>query len=175
MKKKFFSKITIWIQQYRKNSKTVIHFLEGERKKKCTQIPLVKRASTKQLLILDAPNILTIHLKRFYITNSGQGVKISTYISFPLQLDITPYIKPTEYSKNEISNGTKKMNIYNLYGVCNHSGGLNGGHYTAYSRLKQKDGSRGDWHFISDGNWYPVSTAEVLNSSAYILFYELAE
>jgi len=147
---------------------------ESGEKKKWTKIPLLKRISTKQILITSAPKILTIHLKRFYFTNRGQGVKISTFIPFPLELELSPYILSdfSEKYENPYEDTPKR---YSLYGVCNHSGGLNGGHYTAFTRIKLKEGSRGDWYYISDQNYHQVRVEEVLKSSAYLLFYELID
>jgi len=105
-------------------------------------------------------------------------VKIDTFIPFPLELDITPYIEPElseTYENQYYEDIPHKRYIYSLYGVCNHSGGLNSGHYTAFTRLKLKEGSRGDWHYISDTNWHPVSVDQVLKSPAYILFYEIMD
>jgi len=90
-------------------------------------------------------------------------------VPFPLEIDITPYVIPNEQVT------VPSVNLYSLYGVVNHSGGLNSGHYTAYTRLKQKDGERGNWYYISDSSFHQVTISEVLKSSAYILFYERKE
>jgi len=44
----------------------------------------------KQLLIHKLPQVLILHVKRFSI-NSYEVMKNSTYMSFPLLLDVAPY------------------------------------------------------------------------------------
>ena len=59
---------------------------------------------------------------------------------------------------------------YDLYGVVNHFGSLNGGHYTAH--CKNPDGN---WYNFND---YSVSGApanSIVSSSAYVLFYRRRE
>uniref|UniRef100_A0A6B2L9T4 ubiquitinyl hydrolase 1 n=1 Tax=Arcella intermedia TaxID=1963864 RepID=A0A6B2L9T4_9EUKA len=150
-------------EEWRKKNKLDLLPAQDRDPLKKHKIPLVKRPSSKQFLILEPPETLTIHLKRFYVTNRGTGIKINTWIEFPVEIDITPYVKPTPAPNSY---------IYSLYGVCCHSGGLNGGHYIAYTKLKYSDGSRGDWYYISDSNCHQVTLSEVLKSSAYLLFYE---
>ena len=72
----------------------------------------------RRIMFWKAPEILIICFKRF--TNSGK--KIQSYIDFPLEnFDFSDYL----YNSNT-------RPIYDLYGICNHSGGTMGGHYTAY-------------------------------------------
>jgi ubiquitin C-terminal hydrolase len=82
----------------------------------------------KQYLICELPLILTIHLKRF----QQQGfrlVKSDKYVRFPLVLNMTPYTSLHCVNTNE-----SDLILYSLYGVVEHSGRLNSGHYTAYVR-----------------------------------------
>ena len=68
--------------------------------------------------------------------------------------------------------------MYRLVGVVEHSGTMRGGHYVAYfkgamSRGKiEKEGGRSTWYYASDAHVHEVSLTEVLQSEAYILFYE---
>jgi hypothetical protein len=55
---------------------------------------------------------------------------------------------------------------YHLYGIVEHSGGMNGGHYVAYVKRSKV------WWYISDSSVRQVSTEQVLKSQAYMLFYE---
>lgn len=115
----------------------------------------------KKTDIYRAPNYLIIHLKRFKIrTNNSMTAwvtnsKIKTFIDYPVEnLDITKYIIGPKNGKA----------IYDLYGVVQHFGGLNGGHYTALAK------NMGKWYDFNDES---VSYAEkVVNSSAYLLFYK---
>ncbi len=90
----------------------------------------------KQYLICDLPRILTIHLKRF----QQQGFRLeksNKHVNFPLILNMAPYT-----SKMCINLSNKKSQVsevlYSLYGIVEHSGKLNFGHYTAYVKSRNK-------------------------------------
>ena len=60
---------------------------------------------------------------------------------------------------------------YVLKSVVVHSGGLNGGHYTCYSRRgKTKENSQ--WHYFTDSRFKVVTKSEVFSRPCYVLFYE---
>lgn len=115
----------------------------------------------KKTDIYKAPNYLIIHLKRFKIrtnnlmTSWATNSKNTSFIDYPVEnLDITKYIIGPQ----------KGRAIYDLYGVVQHFGGLNGGHYTALAK------NMGRWYDFNDET---VSYAEkIVNSSAYLLFYK---
>ena len=54
-----------------------------------------------------------------------------------------------------------------MYGVANHIGDINGGHYTAY--CKNPDTER--WHEFNDSTVTSVSESKVCSTQAYMLFY----
>lgn len=58
--------------------------------------------------------------------------------------------------------------FYRLYGVSIHSGGIGGGHYIARVHARPP----GRWYSFSDSSGQEIQLADVLNSEAYILFYE---
>ncbi|MBN3322526.1 UBP21 hydrolase, partial [Atractosteus spatula] len=77
--------------------------------------------STKKLSIQRFPRIIVLHLKRFAASRFSIS-KSTVSVSFPLRhLDLGQYG----------AQGTGRV-LYNLYAVCNHSGTVNMGHYTAY-------------------------------------------
>jgi ubiquitin C-terminal hydrolase len=100
------------------------------------------------------PNILAISLKRF--TNNLS--KTQTLIDFPLtDLDLCKYV----------CGYNKKSYKYDLYGICNHSGGISGGHYTSYIK-----NANGIWYHFNDTNITKVdNTREIVSPRAYCLFY----
>ncbi|XP_030232312.1 ubiquitin carboxyl-terminal hydrolase 8 [Gadus morhua] len=115
------------------------------------------RDSTKKLEIWKVPPIVLVHLKRFSYEGRWKQ-KLQTTVDFPLEgLDLSQYvIAPRQNLKK-----------YCLYGVSNHYGGLDGGHYTAYCKnaLKQR------WYKFDDHEVSEISTSHVKSSAAYILFY----
>lgn len=60
--------------------------------------------------------------------------------------------------------------LYDLYGVTNHFGSLNGGHYTANCR--NPDGS---WYNFNDSQVSGCGDKGLCASSAYLLFYRRRE
>jgi ubiquitin carboxyl-terminal hydrolase 8 len=108
----------------------------------------------KKIQFWSFPNILVIDLKRF--NNSFQKNQI--LVTFPIEeLDLSDYII-----------GYKKDNYkYELYGICNHSGGVMGGHYTAYVK-----NANGKWYHFNDANVSEVGLiGSIISPKAYVLFY----
>jgi ubiquitin C-terminal hydrolase len=109
----------------------------------------------KKLVFWSFPNILAIDLKRF---NQMNLQKNNAYVSFPIdELDLSEYVI-----------GYKKSNYkYELYGVCNHSGVANGGHYTAYVK-----NANGKWYHYNDTSVSEVAVIDsIISPKAYVLFY----
>jgi len=51
--------------------------------------------------------------------------KVSELVKFPIEsLDMRPYVLTLKNEPEPV--------LYDLYGISNHYGSLNGGHYTAY-------------------------------------------
>jgi len=108
----------------------------------------------KKISFWSFPNILAIDLKRF--NNRFQKNKI--YVTFPIdELDLSPYV--IGYKKNTFK--------YELYGVCNHSGGVMGGHYTSYVK-----NANGKWYHFNDTSVSEVGINDsIISPKAYVLFY----
>lgn len=70
----------------------------------------------------------------------------------------------TEPMSND--DGRSEM-LYDLYGVVHHQGALSGGHYVA-SLKSELDGQ---WRLFNDAQIYEIHNRDVVDSSAYILFY----
>ena len=108
----------------------------------------------KKIEFWSFPNILVIDFKRF----NNRFQKSQILITFPIdELDLSDYVI-----------GYKKDNYkYELYGVCNHSGGVMGGHYTAYVK-----NANGKWYHFNDTNVNEViNPNELISPKAYCLFY----
>ena len=108
----------------------------------------------KRIQFWSFPNILTIDFKRF----NSRNQKNQILISFPLDnLDLSNYVIGYK----------KKSYIYELYGVCNHSGGVMGGHYTAYVK-----NANGKWYHYNDTSVSEIGLNEsIISPKAYCLFY----
>jgi ubiquitin C-terminal hydrolase len=99
------------------------------------------------------PSVLVIDIKRFNSANQKKQI----LVDFPLEgLDLSKYI--IGYNKDSY--------IYDLYGVCNHSGSVLGGHYTAFIK-----NANGNWYHYNDTNISQVSENQVITQKAYCFFY----
>ncbi|PUZ59696.1 hypothetical protein GQ55_4G063100 [Panicum hallii var. hallii] len=133
---------------------TAVEWLDGDNKYKCDGCNDYVKAR-KHLSVHQAPNILTITLKRF---QSGRFGKLNKRVTFPMNLDLTPYMSSTDGS-----------DLYDLYAVVVHLDMLNAsffGHYICYIK-----GSRGNWYKIDDCKVMIVDEEEVHAQGAYMLLY----
>ena len=62
---------------------------------------------------------------------------------------------------------------YDLIGVVDHTGSLEGGHYTAICR-SSGNASSYRWNKYDDQDVTEISQSEVVSSKAYLLFYVLS-
>ncbi|KAM6976466.1 ubiquitin carboxyl-terminal hydrolase 21 [Aplochiton taeniatus] len=114
-----------------------------------------RTVSTKKLSIQRFPQVIVIHLNRFAMSR-WSICKSKVCVSFPLtNLDLGPY--------GPADSGPV---LYDLYAVCNHSGTVNMGHYTAC--CLEENG----WCFYNDSSVTPVSENQLQSSQAYVLFYQ---
>ena len=129
-------------------------YVEGERidgylNEKTNQRETVQ----KQLLFWSFPTILVFDLKRF----NSNGRKNQSFVDFPLtNLDLSAYT--VGYKKNSY--------VYDLYGICNHSGGVQGGHYTSFIK-----NANGKWYHFNDTNVTEIEENKLISPKAYCLFY----
>jgi ubiquitin carboxyl-terminal hydrolase 8 len=113
-----------------------------------------KITAKKQIKFWKFPETLIITLKRF--SNGIQ--KNEEFVKFPLNdLDLSSYT--IGYNK--------KDNNYELFGVCNHYGGILGGHYTA--DVKNRDGC---WYNFNDDKINKITNEDdLISKNAYCFFY----
>lgn len=114
-----------------------------------------KEKVTKRIQFWNFPPILVISLKRF--TAAGH-LKRQDLVTFPTEnLNLSKYVcgyRPETY-------------VYDLMGVCNHMGGVMGGHYTAC--VKNADQA---WLHFNDTMVETVADPAILvRPTAYCLFY----
>ena len=108
----------------------------------------------KKIQFWSFPNILVIDFKRF----NSRNQKNQILITFPLDnLDLSKYV--IGYKKNSYK--------YELYGVCNHGGGVLGGHYTSYVK-----NANGKWYHFNDTSVIEIGLVDsIISPKAYCLFY----
>lgn len=135
------------------------HFVEGE------HVENYKDEDTKEIipirksiLFWSFPTILAIDLKRF----NNRMQKNQILVNFPVDhLDLSAYV--VGYKKEQYQ--------YELYSVCNHSGSVEGGHYTAYVK-----NANGKWYSCNDTVVSELGPREpIVSSKAYMLFYRKKE
>jgi hypothetical protein len=115
----------------------------------------------KALAIMDAPEVLVLHIKRFS-HNSLWSSKVSRHLSFPVDslLDLSRFATPATCARGRLK--------YQLCGLVEHQGsGSGGGHYVACCRQHLS----GTWHRFDDRTVSKVSAAQVAQSEAYLLVY----
>ncbi|XP_054162873.1 ubiquitin carboxyl-terminal hydrolase 33-like [Oppia nitens] len=120
---------------------------------KCNKL----RNGVKYSKVLELPEILSIHLKRFR-HELMYSSKISTHVTFPLDgLDLSSYMACDNNSPT----------TYDLVAVICHLGTAASGHYTAYA-LNQHNQV---WYEFDDQYVTSVEPQQVANCDAYVLFY----
>jgi ubiquitin C-terminal hydrolase len=113
-----------------------------------------KEAAKKQISFWSFPSVLVIDIKRF----NAKSQKNQILIDFPLtNLDLSKYV--IGYNKESY--------VYDLYGVCNHSGSSLGGHYTSFVRNANEK-----WYHYNDTDVSLVTNEEhIVTPKAYCFFY----
>jgi len=109
----------------------------------------------KRMTFWSFPRVLAITLKRF--SADGES-KLTNLIDFPIDtLDLSNYV--SGYNASSF--------VYELYGVCNHMGGVQGGHYTAFTKQ-----GNGNWFHYNDTHVERIADPQtVITPMAYCLFY----
>ncbi|XP_031726653.1 ubiquitin carboxyl-terminal hydrolase 43 isoform X1 [Anarrhichthys ocellatus] len=145
---------------------------------KCPHCKQLQQGMVKMSL-WTLPDILILHLKRFRQVGERRN-KLTTFVHFPLAgLDMAPHMVSRGHQPPQppLQPGWTQPRrpdlappdfLYDLYAVCNHHGGMHGGHYTAFCR----NSVDGQWYSYDDSSAEAVPEAEVCTRGAYILFYQ---
>jgi len=156
------------------------------------------QVQTKRMNIWRYPPLVMIHLKRFQFTQHMRR-KLRDLVVFPIEgLDLSRIAAPSsgrgpadddgegtpdgdagredpaaakftggDFHPLSKSNRGRTESLYDLYAVVHHQGALSGGHYVA-SLKSEEDGK---WRLFNDAQIYELSSKDVVDPSAYILFY----
>ena len=129
--------------------------MTGESKWKCPKCKQYRNA-IKKIDIWKLPPLLIIHLKRFKYHGVWRD-KITTMVDYPIEnLNLDSYVV------------NKAQSNYRLYAISNHSGNLDGGHYTAMCRNFLYE----QWFKFDDSGVKEINDLSALESpTSYILFY----
>jgi ubiquitin C-terminal hydrolase len=112
-----------------------------------------KEDAQRRISFWSLPNILIIDLKRW----NGHTRKNHNRIDIPLHgADFSKYVKGYNAAAYK----------YDLFGVCNHGGGAQGGHYTAYIK-----NANGKWYEFNDTLVKEINETDVISQQSYCLFY----
>ncbi|KAG4068319.1 hypothetical protein HA402_007839 [Bradysia odoriphaga] len=142
------------------NNFTATELMSGNNKvgcDKCTELfngkggKTYNTNATKQFLISSPPAVLILHLKRFQVYPRYMFRKLQKTVTFPFVLDLAPFCAVKVKTLPNVKRTQKKL-LYSLYGIVEHSGGMHGGHYTAYVKVRAKltpDDPR--WQFLPQG------------------------
>lgn len=174
---------------------TEVEKLEGENAYHCEQCNS-KQTAEKSIKFRSLPKILNLQLKRFeYDWDRDIRVKLNDEISFPMNLDMTPYLVDSQTLKDqqnsnhnintesEAANSEAVLGInasYELVGILVHSGSAGFGHYYAFIKsptdsqwfkFNDENVTSFDEENISSQNWtgsyqQPWSNTSILYKSA---------
>ncbi|XP_064616087.1 LOW QUALITY PROTEIN: ubiquitin carboxyl-terminal hydrolase 20-like [Liolophura sinensis] len=132
--------------------------LKGDNMYSCEKCKKL-RNGIKYSKVLELPEVLSIHLKRFR-HEFMFSTKIASTVSFPLEdLEMKQYLHKD--CKSEIT-------TYDLFAVICHHGTAGGGHYTAYCLNYLND----QWYEFDDQYVTEVDVQQVMTCEAYVLFYK---
>ena len=143
--------------------------------------------ATKKIEIYKSPKYLIIHLKK--LKYQAKKIPLITFPKNNLQMDKYVLNKSSiqDYNilKEEFINGEQiQFNLkhnkqfiiedkkpckglsYDLYGVVNHFGSQNFGHYTSSVKVN------GEWFEFNDSSVHSADERDVVGDGAYILFYK---
>lgn len=131
--------------------------LKGDNMYSCEKCKKL-RNGIKYSKVMELPEVLCIHLKRFRHEVMFSS-KISSYVSFPLEgLDMAPFLHKA-YPQG--------VTTYDLAAVICHHGTAGSGHYTTYALNYLND----QWYEFDDQYVTAVDPQTVQNCEAYVLFY----
>ena len=103
------------------------------------------------------PPVLHLILMRYrYDVELDETVKINDRYEFPMEIDMTPYLRDKSPQKNQ-------DNTFVLHSVLVHSGDLHGGHYCAFIKRDCHDPE--DWYKFDDTKVSKVSSKEAVEDN----------
>ena len=121
----------------------------------------------KKYYIYTPPPLLVICLKRFSQSSHFSFKKSHKSVKIDPVIDLSKYTVFKKKGGHDHFLQDKKV-FYELYAAVHHSGGLGGGHYTAYVKKNS-----GQWYYVSDSHYSETTIDRVIKSEPYMLYYRL--
>ena len=114
-------------------------------------------AAMRSTYLTRAPEVMVIVLKRFVFRDAYGGMdKVDTLVDFPLTgLDLSGWTHRAGAAAAAAAAGDRPPLLYDLFGVCHHTGTLTMGHYTASTRHPHS----GAWYLYNDNFVRPLLPA----------------
>ncbi|KAJ3355603.1 ubiquitin-specific protease doa4 [Allomyces javanicus] len=130
--------------------------LEGDDAWRCPQCQAFV-AAEKSTQVTRWPEVLLLSLKRFSYVGPFRN-KVGNLVQFPVRsLNLNAYVGLPSQADTF---------VYDLYGVSNHFGGMDGGHYTAIVNHGNA------WHYFDDSRVSKCDDErDIVTPAAYNLFY----
>lgn len=120
-----------------------------------------KEIVDKGVVFWSLPQILVVELKRYQFRETPRGIQLIKNM-IPVQFDPSTELNLLKYVVGYMPHKYK----YQLYGVCNHMGTLQGGHYTAYVK-----NANGKWYQYNDRAVSEIPERDVITAKAYALWF----
>ncbi|KAF1332398.1 Ubiquitin-specific protease, partial [Globisporangium splendens] len=136
------------------------------------------------------PDLVMVQLKRFQYFENQHRQKVRAFVDFPIDgLDFSKWMggSNTTTTTTNTSAASSPENVYDLYAVVNHVGGLTRGHYTAscrYDRAFEESAKvfamshdaevplNDLWYRFDDERAVEIAAGDVVTDAAYVLFYK---
>ena len=129
-----------------------------------------EKSQTSQIELWRLPDILVVHLKRFYNERNYLN-KIDSLIKFPIKnLNMSTLMLNSKKNSGLCIKNSENNFFYDLFAVVNHNGSISSGHYTTYCLNEDEK-----WLFFDDDKTFLLNKEieeEIVSNKAYILFYK---
>ena len=121
----------------------------------------------KKIFLNKLPNVLVVHLKRFYLNYEiFKTMKINSKFVFPKNLNLKQYCivenqKKSDETNNDIYPHDEEYYEYELKGINVHTGSADGGHYFSFIDVN-RDGKNNFINNYKKENWLIFNDSKVL-------------
>ena len=123
---------------------------------------------TKRTSLCDLPNVLILHLKRFYMNYDIEHTeKNNSKLEFPLDINLKKFcieelmhLTAAGYETDEIYYKDDEYYEYELKGVNVHMGSADGGHYYSFIDVN-REGKGNEISFDKNSNWLKFNDSSV--------------